>query len=61
MKERRRQFNPINQSRRIDPGYIKSIREAVETRVQLTASGVMERRRVALGGQSSRFSRDRIR
>ena len=32
MKERRRQFNPINQSRRIDPGYIKSIREQLMNR-----------------------------
>ena len=41
--------------------YVKSIREAAESRVQLTEAGVIEMRSRVLGGQSLRFSRDRIR
>ncbi|KKR54441.1 MAG: hypothetical protein UT92_C0019G0004 [Candidatus Curtissbacteria bacterium GW2011_GWA1_40_24] len=62
MKEQKRQFSPSQNNRKDDLRmYIESIREAVENRVQLTAAGVMETRRRTLGGQSFRFSRDRIR
>ena len=62
MKEQKREFVPNKNNRRDDLCvYVESIREAVETRVQLTAAGVMETRRRTLGGQSFRFSRDRIR
>ena len=40
---------------------VESIREAVETRVQLTAAGVIDLRRRISGEESLRFSRDRIR
>ena len=61
MKEQKRQFNPSNNRKGDLCMRVESIREAVETRVQLTAAGVMETRRRTLGGQSFRFSRDRIR
>ena len=40
--------------------YVESIREAVESRAQLTEAGVIEMRSRVVGGQTLRFSRDRI-
>ena len=61
MTEQDRWFSPSKNGRKDDlHAYVESIREAVESRAQLTEAGVIEMRSRVVGGQTLRFSRDRI-